>query len=102
LSLKTYGNWARHHKDSGSVAGEDRSRKADAGYKKDGTEGRVCSQLNSLTQRKDREDGRVNEKLGHETQAWERKGTQKSSLLSSKFFRTLNNNGDSVDEARPP
>jgi hypothetical protein len=55
-------------------------RKADAGYKKDGTECRLCSQLNSLTQRR---EGRVSEKLGHETQASERKTTRKQSLLSS-------------------
>ncbi len=47
------------------------------------------------------EEGRVGEKLDHETQASERKTTRKTSLLSSKFFRTLNNSGERVDEAGP-
>jgi hypothetical protein len=32
----------------------------------------------------------------------EKKTTRKSSLLSSKFFTTLSNSGDSVDEAGQP
>ncbi len=52
LLHKTYGNWARHHQDSGSVAGDATACKADAGYNKYGTESRLRSQLNSSTQRK--------------------------------------------------
>jgi hypothetical protein len=43
LKNKTYGNWARHHNDSGSVAGEALGCKADARYEKDGIEGRLYS-----------------------------------------------------------
>ncbi len=56
--------------------------------------------INFFTQRMNRRGPSYgSEKLGQETQASERKTTQKSSLLTSKFFRTLKNSGVSVDEA---
>jgi hypothetical protein len=72
LKLKPYGNWARHHKESGSGAGEPLGRKADADTGK--TAMKVVFAHSAKT-----EESRVGEKLGHEseTQASARKKTRK-------------------------